>query len=123
MILIKRLSRFGIVGVIATAVHTLVLLTLVRLASMPTGPSNLLAFVVAFLFSTSAQQAFTFNDRLAGQSLKKRSVAILFLVNAVIAYVLGTQVSGSLIYLLAFVPSIVNFSLLHFFSGHPNFKR
>lgn len=123
MILIKRLSRFGIVGIIATAVHTLVLLSLVRLASIPPGPSNLLAFVVAFLFSTTAQQAFTFNDRLAGQSLKKRSVAILFLVNAVIAYVLGTQVSGSTIYLLAFVPSIVNFSLLHFFSGHPNFKR
>lgn len=123
MILIKRLSRFGIVGVIATAVHTLVLLCLVRLASIATGPANLLAFIVAFLFSTTAQQAFTFNDRLAGQSLKKRSVAILFLVNALIAYVLGTQVSGSSIYLLAFVPSIVNFSLLHFFSGHPNFKR
>lgn len=123
MILIKRLSRFGAVGIVATLVHIAVLLTLVRLFSQPTGLANMVAFVVAFVVSTSAQQAFTFHDRLAGQTLKKRTLSMLFVVNAILAYILGSRIHGIPIFILAFVPSIVNFSLLHFFSGHPAFKR
>lgn len=120
---LKRLSKFSAVGIVATGIHLLVLLSLVRLALLPQGMANLLAFVVAFFCSTVAQQSFTFNDRLAGQRLRRRSLAILFAVNSVLAYILGSQVKGTFFVVLAFVPAIVNFSLLHFFSGHPSFKR
>ncbi|MEY4354478.1 MAG: GtrA-like protein [Cyanobacteriota bacterium] len=123
MPLLKRLTRFGAVGILATAIHALVLLLLVQLALVPTGLANLVAFVVAFIFSAAAQQAITFKDRLAGQTLKKRSLAILFLTNCAVAYGLGSQVHGPYVVALALVPSLVNFTLLHFFSGHPDFKR
>lgn len=119
----KRLSKFSAVGIVATAIHLLILVSLVRLALLPLGVANLLAFTVAFLFSTTAQQSFTFNDRLAGQTLRIRSLAILFTVNSILAYALGSEVTSSFYVLLAFIPSIVNFSLFHFFSGHPYFKR
>lgn len=119
----KRLSRFGVVGALATLLHTLALFTLVRLFKQPTGLANMFAFVVAFVASTTAQQTFTFNDRLAGQSLKKRSLTILFLVNACLAYILGALAKGPFLFLLAFIPPIINFTLLHFFSGHSSFKR
>lgn len=123
MRVIKRVGRFGVVGIIATGIHGLTLLTLSRLLLIPTGTANLTAFVVAFIFSMSAQQAFTFNDRLAGQSLKKRSLSILFITNALVAYGLGTQVHGPWIISLALVPPLINFTLLHVFTGHPHFKR
>jgi putative flippase GtrA len=120
---IKRLSRYGAVGILATILHTSVLVALVRLAMLQTGLANLLAFVVAFVFSASAQQAFTFNDRLAGQTLKKRSLAILFAVNCLMAYVLGSLVRGPWIIFLALGPPFINYGLFYFFSGHPRFKR
>lgn len=123
MILIKRLTRFGIVGIIATLIHATVLLLLIRLATAQTGVANLVAFVVAFLFSATAQQAITFKDRLAGQSLKKRSLGILFIVNCLFAYGFGSLVRGPFVMALVLVPPLINFTLLHFFSGHPDFKR
>ncbi|MFN9546002.1 MAG: GtrA family protein [Cyanobacteriota bacterium] len=118
-----RFAKFGLVGVIATAVHLSILLALVHLSLLPKGPANVLAFVTAFLLSNTLQQQFTFSDRLAGQLLKKRSVLLLFIVNAVAAYFLASQAHGLMIYLLAFVPAILNYTLLHLFSGHSRFKR
>lgn len=123
MPLIKRLTKFGAVGIIATAIHALVLLSLVNLILVQTGLANLVAFVVAFLFSAAAQQAITFKDRLGGQKLKKRSLGILFFTNCALAYGLGSLAHGPFVVALALVPSMVNFALLHFFSGHPDFKR
>lgn len=120
---LKRISRFGITGIVSTGIHLLVLMSIIHLSLLPQGLANLSAFIVAFLFSTTAQQSFTFQDRLAGQKLKIRSLLILFLVNSIFALVLGSQIQKSLLVVLAFVPSIVNFSLYHFFSGHPYFKR
>jgi putative flippase GtrA len=119
----KRIFKFGIVGILSTAVHLASLLFFARLVGLPTASANLLAFGLAFLFSTTAQQRFTFVDRLQGQLLKKRSLIILFLVNALTAYGLGSWVKGQMIVFLAFVPPILNYTLLHFFSGHPRFKR
>jgi hypothetical protein len=82
-----------------------------------------IAFVTAFLLSTTLQQQFTFADRLAGQLLKKRSVLLLFSVNACAAYLLGSLAKGGMIPLLALVPPVLNYTLLHLFSGHPRFKR
>lgn len=123
MIQLKRLVRFGLVGVLATLIHMGVLLFILHWTLLSTGPANVVAFVTAFACSTSLQQQFTFSDRLAGQGLKKRSVFILFLVNACAAYLLGSQARGQAILFLAFVPPVLNYSLLHFFSGHPLFKR
>jgi putative flippase GtrA len=120
---IQRLVKFGLVGGMATGVHLAVLLLLVRLAGLATGPSNLAAFVTAFLLSTTLQQQFTFADRMAGQSLKKRSVLLLFCVNATAAYGLGAVAKGLWLPVLALVPPVLNYTLLHLFSGHPRFKR
>lgn len=123
MTIFRRLLKFGLVGAMATAVHLGVLLILLHLALLPTSFANVLAFVVAFLFSASLQQQFTFADRLEGQLLKKRSVLLLFGMNASAAYGLGSIAKGPLIPLLALVPPMINYSMLHFFSGHPSFKR
>ena len=119
----RRLAKFGLVGLMATAVHAGVLLALVRSSWLPAGPANVIAFVIAFALSTTWQQRFTFADRLGGQLLKKRSVLLLFSVNATLAYGLGSLAKGPLLPLLALVPPVVNYSLLHLLSGHPRFKR
>jgi len=123
MILFARLSRFGIVGAAATLIHTTILFVLVGFFSQPTGLANMVGFMIAFIASTSWQQAFTFNDRLSGKALKKRAISILFTINAILAYILGSQVRGPLMLILVCIPPIVNFLLLHFFSGHSAFKR
>lgn len=119
----KRVLKFGMVGMAATGVHLGVLFLLLRLAHLTTGPANLLAFVTAFLLSTSLQQHFTFADRLAGQMFKKRSVLLLFSVNALAAYGLGSLAKGNMVPFLALVPPVLNYTLLHILSGHPRFKR
>ncbi len=119
----KRLVKFGLVGVLATLIHLGVLLICLRLAVVQTGLANVWAFVTAFVVSTTLQQRYTFADRLDGQALKKRSVLILFLLNASLAYVLGSLTKGPLLLVLAFVPAVLNYSILHLFSGHPRFKR
>lgn len=119
----KRLLKFGLVGVMATGIHLGVLMVLLQSTLLSSGPANVVAFVTAFLLSTSLQQQFTFADRLGGQLLKKRSVLLLFSINASAAYLLGSLAKGPMIPLLALVPPVLNYSLLHIFSGHPRFKR
>ncbi|MFN9621471.1 MAG: GtrA family protein [Cyanobacteriota bacterium] len=118
-----RVVKFGLVGIVATGLHLGVLFLLLRLAHWSTAPANLVAFVTAFLLSTTLQQQFTFADRLAGQRLKKRSVLLLFSANALAAYGLGSLARGGLVPLLALVPPVLNYTLLHILSGHPGFKR
>ena len=123
MTVYKRLAKFGFVGIVATAIHFGVLSLLLRLTFLQTGVANMMAFTTAFLLSTTLQQHFTFADRLAGQSLKKRSVLMLFSVNVIAAYLLGSLATGAMIPFLALVPAVLNYTLLHIFSGHPLFKR
>jgi putative flippase GtrA len=118
-----RLFRFSSVGILATCLHVSVLMSLVRWTTLSTNLANLLAFITAFCFSAYAQQSYTFQDRLAGQTLKKRSLTILFLVNCLLAYGLASLVKGTWIVALALVPPFINYALYHFFSGHPRFKR
>jgi putative flippase GtrA len=123
MMVYRRLVKFGLVGLVATAIHLGVLYAILRTSLLQTGPANVIAFVTAFLLSTTLQQQFTFADRLAGQFLKKRSVLLLFSVNAIAAYLLGSLAKGGLIPFLALVPPVLNYTLLHLLSGHPRFKR
>ena len=123
MTVYKRLAKFGFVGIVATAIHFGVLSLLLRLTFLQTGVANMMAFTTAFLLSTTLQQHFTFADRLAGQSLKKRSVLMLFSVNVIAAYLLGSLATGVMIPFLPLVPAVLNYTLLHIFSGHPLFKR
>jgi hypothetical protein len=123
MMVYRRLVKFGLVGLVATGIHLGVLYAILRTSLLQTGPANVIAFVTAFLLSTTLQQQFTFADRLAGQLLKKRSVLLLFFVNACAAYLLGSLAKGGMIPLLALVPPVLNYTLLHLFSGHPRFKR
>jgi putative flippase GtrA len=123
MISLKRLLKFGLVGLVATGIHLGVLLVLIHASLLQTGVANVVAFITAFFVSNSLQQRFTFADRLDGQALKKRGVLLLFAVNSVAAYGLGTKASGSLIPLLALVPPVINYTLLHLLSGDPGWKR
>lgn len=115
--------KFGMVGLLSTLIHLGVLLLCLRLNIVQTGLANVCAFVTAFVFSTTLQQRYTFADRFDGQSLKKRSVLVLFLLNATLAYLLGALTKGPLLLLLPFVPAVLNYTILHVFSGHPRFKR
>ncbi len=119
----KRIVKFGMVGVLSTLIHLGVLLLCLRMNIVQTGLANVCAFVTAFVFSTTLQQRYTFADRFDGQSLKKRSVLVLFLLNATLAYLLGALTKGPSLLLLPFVPAVLNYTILHVFSGHPRFKR
>lgn len=120
---VLRLIRFGAVGVVSTAVHALVLALLSGLLHWPVSPANLLAFVVAFLVSVTAQQRYTFSDRLQGSSLRHRSVLLLFGVNALAAYLAGLLARGGALAFLPLLPALINYLLLHGFSGDPRHRR
>lgn len=65
MVALKQLSRFGMVGVVATAVHATVGLGLHNGAGMPAFWANLIAFCCALGVSFLGQTRLTFPDRVA----------------------------------------------------------
>lgn len=120
---VLRLLRFGAVGVLSTAVHALGLLFLSVLLHWPVSRANLLAFVVAFLVSVTAQQRYTFADRLQGGSLRHRSVLLLFGINALASYLVGLLARGGALAFLPLLPALINYVLLHGLSGDPRHRR
>jgi putative flippase GtrA len=54
-------SRFGVVGIAATAIHVLVVWSLIRGAVLPVLAANFVAFLTAFSFSLSGNYYWTFN--------------------------------------------------------------
>ncbi len=117
-----RLVRFGIVGGAATLVHGLVLFLLSSVLGLNSALSNLLGFVIAFVVSLNAQQAFTFADRLDSQRLNSRAVSILFAINAVAAFFLGGALRGWTAIVLPLIPAGINYVLYYLFSGLASFK-
>lgn len=89
---------------------------------MATGPANLIGFLVAFGLSMYGQQRFTFQDRLQGQRMNGLGLGILFIINALAAWLLGNSARGGWIVVLPLMPAAINYGLLYCFSGHQRFK-
>jgi putative flippase GtrA len=117
-----RIARFGAVGIASTAVHAAILTTLKIGLQIGTGPANLIGFLAAFGVSMYGQQRFTFNDRLQGQRINTVGLAILFLINALAALLLGQIAQAGWVVLLPILPAVINYLLLYIFSGSPIFR-
>ena len=117
-----RIARFGAVGIASTAVHAAILTTLKIGLQIGTGPANLVGFLAAFGVSMYGQQRFTFNDRLQGQRINTVGLAILFLINALAALLLGELAKAGWVVLLPILPAVINYVLLYMFSGSPLFR-
>ena len=117
-----RIARFGAVGIASTAVHAAILTTLKIGLQIGTGPANLVGFLAAFGVSMYGQQRFTFNDRLQGQRINTVGLAILFLINALAALLLGQIAQAGWVVLLPILPAVINYFLLYIFSGSPIFR-
>ena len=117
-----RFARFGAVGIASTAVHAAILTTLKIGLQIGTGPANLLGFLAAFGVSMYGQQRFTFNDRLQGQRINTVGLAILFLINALAALLLGQIAKAGWVIMLPILPAVINYLLLYLFSGSAPFR-
>ena len=117
-----RIARFGAVGIASTAVHAAILTTLKICLQIGTGPANLVGFLAAFGVSMYGQQRFTFNDRLQGQRINTVGLAILFLINALAALLLGHLTKAEWVVLLPILPAVINYLLLYIFCGSPLFR-
>jgi len=118
----RRLTRFCSVGVIATLIHAGILSLLQTGFDLPRAEANLIGFVVAFTVSMAGQQRFTFNDRLQGKHVNALGLLILFVVNAVAAFGLGSLAKGGLVIVLPLLPAVINYVLLYMFSGNSLFR-
>jgi putative flippase GtrA len=117
-----RFARFGAVGIASTAVHAAILTTLKIGLQIGTGPANLVGFLAAFGVSMYGQQRFTFNDRLQGQRINTVGIAILFLINALAALLLGQIAKAGWVIMLPILPAVINYLLLYLFSGSAPFR-
>lgn len=117
-----RIASFGAVGIVSTAVHATILTTLKIGLDISTGPANLIAFLVAFGVSMYGQQRFTFNDRLQGQRINTLGLAILFLINAMAALLLGHLAKAGWVVMLPILPAVINYLMLYLLSGNPLFR-
>jgi len=117
-----RFARFSAVGIASTAVHAAILTTLKIGLQIGTGPANLVGFLAAFGVSMYGQQRFTFNDRLQGQRINTVGLAILFLINALAALLLGQIAKAGWVIMLPILPAVINYLLLYLFSGSAPFR-
>ncbi len=117
-----RFARFSAVGIASTAVHAAILTTLKIGLQIGTGPANLIGFLAAFGVSMYGQQRFTFNDRLQGQRINTVGIAILFLINALAALLLGQIAKAGWVIMLPILPAVINYLLLYLFSGSAPFR-
>lgn len=122
MQLLKQLSRFGVVGLVATVVHVAVGLSLHNGVGMAPLWANLIAFCCAVGVSFLGQTRLTFPHATAdgGAFLRFASVAITGLgANQVIVWVVTSALGGpywlALAIIVATVP-LLTFTLLKFWA-------
>ena len=107
----SRLSLYGLVGVVAAAVHALVLLGLGML--MPIWLANPLAFLAASLAGYLGHARFTFRPETGGQSFARRWLVIQYVVNLTVSGVLPLALPNALgepvrVAILVFTPTALN---------------
>ena len=61
--LIRQFAKFGVVGVVATAIDFAVMVALTELAGVPPVVSSSVSFVVSLLFNYAASMRFVFERR------------------------------------------------------------
>jgi len=122
MRLIKRLSRFVSIGLVSTLVHYLSLCLFLAL-NLELWISNLLAFALAFMFSFSWQQRYTFGDRLGlNRQLNQKALILLFLVNLIFSGVFAKLANNKYAFLLPLLPAACNYCFYYFMTGLRAFK-
>ena len=107
----SRLSLYGLVGVVAAAVHALVLVALGLL--MPLWLANPLAFLAASLAGYLGHARFTFRPETGGQSFARRWLVIQYVVNLTVSGVLPLALPKALgepvrVAVLVFTPTALN---------------
>ena len=107
----SRLSLYGLVGVVAAAVHALVLLGLGLF--MPLWLANPLAFLAASLAGYLGHARFTFRPETGGQSFARRWLVIQYVVNLTVSGVLPLALPNALgepvrVAILVFTPTALN---------------
>nr|WP_114993672.1 ChbG/HpnK family deacetylase [Synechococcus sp. UW179A] len=107
----SRLSLYGLVGVVAAAVHALVLLALSLL--MPLWLANPLAFLAASLAGYLGHARFTFRPETGGQRFARRWLVIQYVVNLTVSGVLPLALPNALgepvrVAILVFTPTALN---------------
>ena len=123
MKLVSRLSRFISVGVISTLLHYATLWFFIWI-SLELWVSNLLAFSLAFIFSFSWQQRYTFADRLGkNSSLNQMAAVIIFVLNLIMSGASAQLASKEFIFVLPLLPAVVNYSAYYAMSGLQLFKK
>lgn len=70
----NRAIRFGMVGVINTAIDLILFSLLVQSARLPAAPANILSYSAGILNSFLMNRAWTFNDRSRGKAFLRSFV-------------------------------------------------
>ncbi|WP_115126977.1 ChbG/HpnK family deacetylase [Synechococcus sp. GEYO] len=107
----SRLSLYGLVGVVAAAVHALVLLGLGLF--MPLWLANPLAFLAASLAGYLGHARFTFRPETGGKSFARRWLVIQYVVNLTVSGVLPLALPNALgepvrVFVMVFTPTALN---------------
>ena len=107
----SRLSLYGLVGVVAAAVHALVLLALGLV--MPLWLANPLAFLAASLAGYLGHARFTFRPETGGQRFARRWLVVQYVINLTVSGVLPLALPKALgepvrVAILVFTPTALN---------------
>jgi len=106
-----RLSLYGLVGVVAAAVHAVMLLSLGMV--LPLWLANPLAFLTASLAGYLGHARFTFRPETGGQRFARRWLLIQYIVNLAVCSVLPLALPARLpeavrLAVLVFTPTVLN---------------
>ena len=107
----SRLSLYGLVGVVAAAVHALVLLALGLL--MPLWLANPLAFLAASLAGYLGHARFTFRPETGGQRFARRWLIVQYVINLTVSGLLPIALPKAFgetvrVAILAFTPTALH---------------
>lgn len=115
--LVLQFGKFGVVGVMATAVHFSVVVALVEWIGMPPLPANALAYGIAFAVSWVGSSRWTFRGARTVRGAVPRFLCVSLLglalnqaVNALVIYGFGGHYLAGLAAALVIVP-VVTFTL------------
>lgn len=115
--LVLQFGKFGVVGVLATAVHFSVVVALVEWFGMPPLPANALAYGVAFAVSWIGSSRWTFRGAAVVRFAVPRFLCVSLLglalnqgMNALVIYGIGGHYLAGLAASLVTVP-VVTFVL------------
>ena len=121
--LLRRLARYGAVGITAAAVHTVVLLSLERIG--PIWLANPLAFLAASVAGYIGHALVTFREETGGRRFARRWLLVQYAVNLVVCALLPLMLGSWMPTLLrtgvlVFTPTLLNAMI---WSGAARFSK